>query len=189
MKTSRSKRVPAKAGDTLSASTAPVALGSDAHSATSMHAATPAAAAAASWPTPAPAVPVPQLRSDPLDEELSAVKLRISAVEGEITGVEATTKQVRLIRDGCPLGSELRMEHTAELERLGREKEQLRRKEEQLRDEAKELRTLQRQSGTCILVTSAYGLCVLIYHRCLHWTYPCHIAQFGKCDIASKDVR
>jgi len=91
----------------------------------------------------------------PLAQELAAVKQRIAVVEEEITAVEAELVATKKARDACPLGSELRKEHTAELERLGRkverlgsEKERLGRKEERLCDELKRKELAQEQAVT-----------------------------------------
>ena len=72
-----------------------------------------------------------------LAQELATVHLHIAHVEGEIAAVEAEIIEVKQARDACLAGSELRQEHTGELQRLGRKEDRLRDEKAQLRDELK----------------------------------------------------
>lgn len=85
-----------------------------------------ASSATAATPSAAPRV-----------DDLAAVKQRIAHVAGEITVVEKEIAEAKTLRDACPVGSELRQEHTAELQRLGRKEDRLREEKSQLRDELK----------------------------------------------------
>ena len=110
------------------------ALRASASASVAPFAALPATAAASSSSSALPSI----------EHELATVKRRIAHVEGEITAVETEIVDAKTVRDACTVGSELRQEHTAELQRLGRKEERLRdekalllKKEERLHDELK----------------------------------------------------
>ncbi len=154
-----------------------VAASRDAHTSGSAVAASPTVAVPVGTTAVAasPVAPAATLPSTSLTQELSDVKQRITAVEKEITAVEVEIVAEKKARDDCPVGSEARQEHTAELQQLRKEKEQLRKKEEQLRDEFKR-KELDR-SGECTHENA--GVCEIAL---FHFRSRCFICRLiGVC--------